>query len=253
MRRGSSSSSLVGGVGGPGLVGGVGGPGPGKPQRKGEEAHDYVVRILVLGDTGVGKSSLMVRFSDDKFEQGGLVTTAGVDFRTRYITCEGRRVKLQLWDTAGQQRFHKITQAYYKDAHAILAVYAVDDKHSFRNISYWLEQITQHADRNRVAIAMVGNKIDLREKATGDHAGDHAASPLSFADGAEMSRNFAVPYFEASAKTASGVSDLYLGIAGVCVKRQIEEASRAESFGGGEEMRRGEREKSRRLSGCVMQ
>ena len=115
--RGSgSSSSLVGGVGGPGRskAGSVGAA---------EEAHDYVVRILMLGDTGVGKSSLMVRFSDDTFEQGGLVTTAGVDFRTRYITCEGRRVKLQLWDTAGQQRFHKITQAYYKDAHAILAVY----------------------------------------------------------------------------------------------------------------------------------
>ena len=110
-------------------------------------------------------------------------------------------------------------------------------------------QIVKHADRKRVAIAMVGNKVDLR----GEHEAAGEEAPLSFADGAEMSRNFAVPYFEASAKTASGVSDLYLGIAGVCVKRQIEEASRALSFSQGDEHVRAERAKSRRLSGCVVQ
>ena len=84
------------------------------------------VKLLLLGDSGVGKTSLMLRYSEDKFSPM-MVSTAGVDYKTASLDVEGRRVKCQIWDTAGQQRFHVITHSYYKNAHGIVLVYDVSE------------------------------------------------------------------------------------------------------------------------------
>jgi hypothetical protein len=103
----------------------------GRGRRPDDKEYDVCVKLLLLGDGGVGKTSLMLRYSEDKFSTS-LLSTAGVDYKSQYIDMEGKRVKCQIWDTAGQQRFHVITQAYYKGAHGIVLVYDVSDPHEER-------------------------------------------------------------------------------------------------------------------------
>jgi hypothetical protein len=125
------------------------GPAQGKTKGKDKTAvdntkFDVYIRILLLGDSGVGKTSAMMRYSEDKFSSS-LLSTAGVDYQTRYIEVGGKIVKLQLWDTAGQERFHVITKAYYRGAHGIVLMYDVADEDSFSNVGYWMTNIQQHA------------------------------------------------------------------------------------------------------------
>jgi hypothetical protein len=118
---GSSAASSAGSAGGGGRRG-----------RKAEEPYDVLIKLLMLGDSGVGKSSLMMRYCDNKFSSDGMMTTVGVDFRTVYLDVEGKRVKCQIWDTAGQQKFHVITHSYYKGAHGIVLVYDASDPEETR-------------------------------------------------------------------------------------------------------------------------
>lgn len=117
-------------------------------------------KILLLGDSGVGKSSLILRWNEDKFSST-LVGTVGVNFKTRKVSVEGEAVSVQVWDTAGQEQFHKITTTYYKGAHAIMVVYDISDKKSLENVEYWIKNIKQHANA-AVHVCLVGNKTDLR-------------------------------------------------------------------------------------------
>lgn len=143
-RREGESSAMGGGAGGIGGGGGGGGareaareasdagsglrigPRAGVRPRANDQEYDVAVKLLLLGDTAVGKTSLMLRFSEDKFAANTL-STAGVDYKTAYLNVEGKRVKCQIWDTAGQQRFHVITRSYYKNAQGIVLVYDASD------------------------------------------------------------------------------------------------------------------------------
>jgi len=121
--------------------------------------YDYLFKVLLIGDTGVGKSSILVRYSDDKF----LAThssTIGVDFKHRTIKIEEQTVKLQLWDTAGQERFRTVTNAYYRGSHGIIIVYDITHRESFQNITTWLDELKKSAPQNCVKL-LVGNKSDL--------------------------------------------------------------------------------------------
>ena len=100
---------------------------------KSSGTYDSLIKLLLIGDSGVGKSCLLLRFSEDSF-QTSFITTIGIDFKIRTIEMDGKRVKLQIWDTAGQERFRTITQAYYRGAMGILLVYDVTDEASFNNI-----------------------------------------------------------------------------------------------------------------------
>ena len=110
---------------------------------------------------GVGKSCLLMRYSDDSFTSS-FITTIGIDFKVKTITIDGKRVKLQIWDTAGQERFRTITTAYYRGAMGILLVYDVTDMHSFQNVRNWMRQIQQHASAN-VNKILIANKSDVAE------------------------------------------------------------------------------------------
>eukprot|EP01036_Dinobryon_divergens_P027525 gene27525-36319_t len=98
--------------------------------------YDYLIKLLLIGDSGVGKSCLLLRYSDDSFTSS-FITTIGIDFKIKSILCGESKVKLQIWDTAGQERFRTITTAYYRGAMGILMVYDVSDEESFTNVRNW--------------------------------------------------------------------------------------------------------------------
>lgn len=129
-----------------------------------DKEYDILIKLLLLGDVGVGKTSLMLRYSEDKFSTS-LLATAGVDYQTQHLEIEGKRVRCQIWDTAGQQRFHAITHAYYKAAHGIVLIYDASEKDSasFNNINYWMENINKHASAHTQKI-LIGNKVDIKPK-----------------------------------------------------------------------------------------
>ena len=101
---------------------------------------DFLAKVIIIGDSGVGKTNLLTKFCEGVFKDS-YVATIGVDFKLKTITCEGSKVKLQIWDTAGQERFRNITQTYYKGAAGIILAYGINNKQSFKNINSWIKQI----------------------------------------------------------------------------------------------------------------
>ncbi|XP_034294114.1 ras-related protein ORAB-1-like [Pantherophis guttatus] len=162
--------------------------------------YDYLFKLLLIGDSGVGKSCLLLRFADDTYTDS-YISTIGVDFKIRTIELEGRTIKLQIWDTAGQERFRTITSSYYRGAHGIIIVYDVTDQDSFNNMHLWLEEITRYASEN-VNKLIVGNKSDLSSKKAVDYT-----TAKEYAD------SLAVPFLETSAKNATNVEQAFLTMA----------------------------------------
>ncbi|KAH3765706.1 Ras GTPase Rab11 [Pelomyxa schiedti] len=122
---------------------------------------DFVVKIVVLGNSGVGKSGLLTRFVRNEFYLR-TEPTVGVEFATRTEQVEGKSVKVQIWDTAGQERYRAITSAYYRGAAGAMLVYDITKKQSFLDITKWLHELRAHGEKNLV-IMLVGNKLDLHD------------------------------------------------------------------------------------------
>jgi Ras-related protein Rab-1A len=162
--------------------------------------YDYLFKLLLIGDSGVGKSCLLLRFADDTYTES-YISTIGVDFKIRTIELDGKTIKLQIWDTAGQERFRTITSSYYRGAHGIIVVYDVTDKESFDNVKQWLQEIERYACEN-VNKLLVGNKSDLTTKKVVDYA-----TAKDFAD------ERGIPFLETSAKNASNVEQAFLTMA----------------------------------------
>ncbi|KAM6936624.1 RAB11a, member RAS oncogene family, like [Lycodopsis pacificus] len=125
-----------------------------------EDEYDYLFKVVLIGDSGVGKSNLLSRFTRNEFNLESK-STIGVEFATRSIQVEGKTVKAQIWDTAGQERYRAITSAYYRGAVGALLVYDIAKHLTYENAERWLKELQDHADTN-IVIMLVGNKSDLR-------------------------------------------------------------------------------------------
>ncbi|KAF9791712.1 hypothetical protein SFRURICE_020111 [Spodoptera frugiperda] len=125
-----------------------------------EDEYDYLFKVVLIGDSGVGKSSLLSRFTRNEFNLESK-STIGVEFATRSIEVDGKTIKAQIWDTAGQERYRAITSAYYRGAVGALLVYDIAKHLSYENVERWLRELRDHADQN-ILIMLVGNKSDLR-------------------------------------------------------------------------------------------
>mmetsp|Transcript_45860 Transcript_45860/g.107617 ORF Transcript_45860/g.107617 Transcript_45860/m.107617 type:complete len:212 (+) Transcript_45860:204-839(+) len=172
--------------------------------------YDYLVKLLLIGDSGVGKSCLLLRFSDDSFTTS-FITTIGIDFKIRQIEQDGKRLKLQIWDTAGQERFRTITTAYYRGAMGILLVYDVTDEQSFQNIRNWMGQIAQYAASN-VNKILVGNKCDMLDKKV-----------IETARGQALADEYGIAFYETSAKNNINVDKAFTDIAKDVMVRLMEQ------------------------------
>ncbi|KAF9197204.1 GTP-binding protein [Haplosporangium sp. Z 27] len=172
-------------------------------------SYDYLIKLLLIGDSGVGKSCLLLRFSDDSFTPS-FITTIGIDFKIRTIELDGKRIKLQIWDTAGQERFRTITTAYYRGAMGILLVYDVTDERSFSNIRNWFSNIEQHASEG-VNKILIGNKCDMPDKKV-----------ITKDQGQALADEFGIKFLETSAKSNICVEEAFFSLARDIKKRMID-------------------------------
>jgi small GTP-binding protein len=122
--------------------------------------YDHQFRLLIVGESGVGKTCILLRFADDMFEPDFL-STIGVDFKVKELVLDGKRVKLQIWDSAGQERFRNITSSYYRNSSGVIIVYDVTSQDSFDKVAGWIEEVRRHV---QVPLLIVGNKSDLVDK-----------------------------------------------------------------------------------------
>jgi len=125
-----------------------------------DDEYDYLFKVVLIGDSGVGKSNLLSRFTRNEFNLESK-STIGVEFATRSIQVDGKVIKAQIWDTAGQERYRAITSAYYRGAVGALLVYDIAKHLTYENVERWLHELREHADTN-IVIMLVGNKSDLR-------------------------------------------------------------------------------------------
>jgi small GTP-binding protein len=168
--------------------------------------YDHLFKLVLIGDSGVGKSCLLLRFADDTYTESH-ISTIGVDFKIRTIQLDGKTIKLQIWDTAGQERFRTITSSYYRGAHGIIVVYDTTDSETFEHVKTWLHEIDRYASEN-VNKLLVGNKSDLTSKRQVE-----TESAKEFAD------SVTIPFLETSAKNATNVEDAFMTMAGEIKKR----------------------------------
>ena len=158
--------------------------------------YDYLFKVLLLGDSDVGKSSLILRYTDETFNSK-LVNSIGVDFKMKKREIDGKIIKVQIWDTAGHERFRSITYSYYRGANSIIIVFDLSDKKSFISITEWLKQIEKHAKEN-VFKFLVGNKSDLVDE-----------RQVAYEEAKQYADEHDLPYIETSAKEGININELF--------------------------------------------
>jgi len=169
--------------------------------RSGITKNDYTFKLVLVGDSSVGKSCLMTRFVEDRFSDIHL-STIGIDFKTVTTMLEGKIVKLHIWDTAGQERFAQVTTHYYRGADGAIIVYDVSNKKSFESVENWVSAI-QHANPDGgVSLLVVGNKNDLGEE-----------RQITRQQGQDLAKKVGAPFIETSAKDACNVDVMFLNLA----------------------------------------
>ncbi|XP_015769261.1 PREDICTED: ras-related protein Rab-35-like [Acropora digitifera] len=180
--------------------------------------YDHLFKLLIIGDSGVGKSSLLLRFADNTFS-GNYITTIGVDFKIRKINVDGEMVKLQIWDTAGQERFRTITSTYYRGTHGVIVVYDVTSADTFVNVKRWLHEIDQNCDD--VLRILVGNKDDDPERKVVERD-----------DAKKFAEQMGIQVFETSAKDNKNVEEVFNTITQMVLRQKKDQIAKANEQSG---------------------
>ncbi|XP_016341081.1 ras-related protein Rab-37-like [Sinocyclocheilus anshuiensis] len=172
--------------------------------------QDLTHKTILVGDSGVGKTSLLVQFDQGKFIPGSFSATVGIGFTNKVLTVDELKVRLQIWDTAGQERFRSVTHAYYRDAQALLLLYDITSKSSFDNTRAWLTEIHEYA-QDDVVIMLLGNKSDMT-----------SARAIRRDEGEKLAREYGVIFLETSAKTGLNVDEAFTTVAKELVSRSVQ-------------------------------
>ena len=158
--------------------------------------YDYLFKIIIIGDSGIGKSAILFRFADDMYNDS-YISTIGVDFKIKTIFINGKIIKLQIWDTAGQERFRTITTSYYRGSHMIFLCYDITDRETFTNLNIWVNEIKNLASGN-VRVIVCGTKLDLAHK-----------RQVSKQEGQTFADTHGFDYYETSAKQNKNIDELF--------------------------------------------
>ena len=169
----------------------------------------YSVKFIIVGDSSVGKSNILLRFSRNVFDPGHQATL-GIEFANKHLIYNNTDYLIQIWDTAGQENFRSITRAYYKNSVCALIVYDITNRSSFENIISWIEDCKGQSPKS-IFIILVGNKNDLENE-----------RQVSYEEGLEFAKNNNIVFFETSAKTGKNISELFQTSA-IEINKKIEE------------------------------
>ena len=157
-------------------------------------------KILTLGESGVGKTAILRRYVENKFEKHHLATI-GIDYQSKTIKIKNKEIKLKIWDTAGQERYRNIASHAYKGADGIMLVYDITDEYSFSKITDWMEQINSNLSKNEIGIVLIGNKSDIEDRFIDTEKGE------------EKAKEYGIQYFETSALNGNGINEAFEGLA----------------------------------------
>lgn len=172
-----------------------------------EQTDFQIIKLVMLGDSNVGKTSLVLRFVDNRFERS-FISTMGMDFKTKELRLGNRAARVQIWDTAGQERFHAMVSAYYRGAQGALIVYDVCNAESFKNAAVWADKLTGAGGGIDTKIALVGNKCDCEAERT-----------VSARDARSYAEQRGWLYMETSAKCDTNVRDVFERVCSACSAR----------------------------------
>ena len=167
-------------------------------------SNEILLKILIIGESAVGKSCLLIRYTSNQFQEN-FMTTIGVDFKTKYLDIDNQNVKLQIWDTAGQERFRAITKAYYRGAHGILVVFDISRRETFEKTRLWIDSI-RDAGTGSIDTILIGNKADLTRAVSREEA-------------EALAKEYKIQYYETSAKDNTNVDQAFHELASMALKR----------------------------------
>ena len=158
---------------------------------------NYLFKYIIIGDSAVGKSNILLRYIHDKFNEE-FQSTIGVEFGAKNLKIEDKIYRIQIWDTAGQETFRSITRAYYKNSVCACVVYDITNKNSFQNIKSWLEDCRKQSPKT-VFLILIGNKVDLEDR-----------REVTYEEGSIFAEKNGMLFFETSAKTGKNIEELFL-------------------------------------------
>jgi len=167
------------------------------------------MKLLLVGDFGVGKSSILLRFVDDVFS--GDTAFLGMDYKTKPITLDGRPISLECHDTAGQEKYSTLTASFFRSAHGTIIIYDVTNRESFSRISSWVIECSRYVD-DKIPMMIVGNKCDLQME-----------RQVTMEEAQELAERYKFPFFEISAKTGKGLNEVFNTMARITLNHMEEE------------------------------
>ena len=161
-----------------------------------EEYYDLKIRLMLIGDSNVGKTSIIKRYCKNQFSPS-YISTVGIDFETKYLRLNGKIINLQIWDTAGQERYKILAKNYFKNSDGFIIVYDITDKKSFNNVANWITQIKDSASEN-VKCVLLGNKCDLEE-----------LRQVDINQGKDLANNYHLKFYETSAQKGNNIQKFF--------------------------------------------